>query len=99
MMMQIASCYDAFMKAITLRNIPSDVSRHIEEKSEELGLSLNKTVLRLLQELLRPEDSGPLGTREHHDLDDLAGVWSEEEAEEFERSLREQRRIEPELWD
>lgn len=87
------------MKAITLRNIPPEVSRYIEEKSEELGLSLNKTVLRLLEEHLQPADSSPLGARVHHDLDDLAGVWSEEEAEEFETSLREQRRIEPELWD
>ena len=36
--------------------------------------------------------------RTHHDLDALAGGWSAEEAEEFERALAEQRRIEPEIW-
>ena len=33
----------------------------------------------------------------HHDLDHLAGTWSDEEAAEFDAALAEQRKIEPEL--
>ena len=33
----------------------------------------------------------------HHDLDQLIGVWSREEAE-FDRAFEDQRKIEPELW-
>ena len=35
----------------------------------------------------------------YHDLDHLAGSWSEQEAAEFDRALAEQRRIDPELWE
>lgn len=87
------------MKAITLRNIPSELARRLEERSEQLGLSLNKTVLRVLEERLIPGSPKPLGARRHDDLDELAGAWSREEAEEFDRALAEQRQIDPELWD
>lgn len=89
------------MKAITLRNLPPAVSREIEERARKSGLSLNKTVLRLLEERLLPKDTAGkalLGGQRHHDLDDLAGAWSEEEAAEFDRALSDERRIDPELW-
>lgn len=35
----------------------------------------------------------------HHDLDHLAGTWSDEEAAEFDAALAEQRKIDPELWE
>ena len=35
----------------------------------------------------------------HHDLDALAGTWTEEDWAEFERALAEQRRIEPDVRD
>ena len=40
--------------------------------------------------------SGP--KMRQHDLDHLAGTWSQEEADEFDAALAEQRRIDPELW-
>lgn len=87
------------MKAITLRNLPPRLSRQIETLARELGLSINKTVIRLLEERL--------GTAKHraereilyNDLDDLAGAWTVEEARAFERDLKRQRRIDKELWD
>lgn len=36
-------------------------------------------------------------TQLHHDLDHLAGTWSDEEAAEFDAALAEQRKIDPEL--
>jgi len=85
------------MKTITLRGLPSELEEKVEARSRELGLSLNKTVIRLLEERLFP-GSTALGGRRHFDLDHLVGSWSEEEADEFDRSLDEQRRIDPELW-
>ena len=86
------------MRVITLRNIPPDVAELIEASSERSGLSLNKTVIRLLQESL-----GVTGAvappRRHDDLDELAGTWTEKEALEFDRSLAGQRQIDRELWD
>lgn len=84
------------MKVITLRDIPADVRRLIERVSAETGLSLNRTVLRLLRESVEREEGRK--ERVFHDLDHLAGAWSEEEAAAFERSLREERVIDRELW-
>ena len=84
------------MKVITLRDIPADIKRLIQKKAEETGLSFNRTVLRLLRECLEFES----GKRERriHDLDHLAGAWSDREAAEFEKGLAAQRRIDDELW-
>ena len=84
------------MRTITLRDIPSEVRRLIERTAAESGLSLNRTVIRLLRERLEREE----GRQEQvfHDLDHLAGAWSPEEAAEFERSLADQRAIDSELW-
>jgi hypothetical protein len=86
------------MKTITLRDLPPELEDRVEAKARELGLSLNKTVTRLLQEHLCP-DSRPLGSRRYHDLEHLAGSWTVEEADQFDQSLEEQRRIDPALWD
>ncbi len=81
------------MNAITLRNIPREIQEAIQHRSRDEGLSFNKTVLRMLEEALglRRGTSRAL----HHDLDHLAGTWSQEEADEFDAALAEQRRIDP----
>lgn len=86
------------MKVITLRNIPPEVARLVEARSKETGLSLNKTVIRLLEGLLGTSRSTSAPKR-YRDLDDLVGVWTEEEAREFDEILARQRRIDPEMWD
>lgn len=86
------------MKVITLRNIPPDVARRIEEKRARSGLSLNKTVISILEEGLGLSGSGRSSVR-NSDFDEFCGIWSEEQADEFDRSLAEQRRIDPELWE
>jgi len=86
------------MRTITLRNLPAELEARLEAKAAERGWSLSKTVTRLLEAQLLPP-SPPLGGRRHLDLDHLAGSWSRDEAEEFDRALRDQRRIDPELWE
>lgn len=82
------------MTAITLRNIPPKLQEVILQRAEEEDLSLNKVVLRMLEEA-----AGLRGApREHRDLDHLAGTWTKEEAAEFEAVLKDQRRIDPALW-
>ena len=84
------------MKAITLRNIPADLSCRIERRAKEKGLRLNRTVIQILDEALGT--STKRAAKLHHDLDHLAGSWSENEAPEFEADLAAQRKIDPELW-
>jgi hypothetical protein len=84
------------MTAITLRNIPPKLQEVILQRAEKDDLSLNKVVLRMLEEAAGLRATA---TREHRDLDHLAGTWSAEEAAEFDAALKEQRRIDPELWE
>lgn len=88
-------------RTITIRNMPADLERRIEALAREQSASLAQTVIRLLLRatgLRGPR--GPKGADErHHELDALAGTWSVEDSEEFERALAEQRRIDPTVWD
>ena len=57
---------------------------------------MNKVVLDLIE-----EGAGIRKARRktlHHDLDGLVGVWSRQEASLFDRHLKEQREIDPDLW-
>lgn len=85
------------MKAITLRNIPTELAQRIEAEASRTGASLNATVLRLLHEALLPGTAGGGAKRAYHDLDHLAGTWSKEEADEFDRYLVESRGLDQEL--
>ena len=87
----------ASLNVVTLRNLPSPLVRIIRQKAQERRTSINKTVVSLLEETLigrRKKKDTPV----NHDLDHLAGSWTEDEAAEFERSLAAQRIIDPELW-
>ncbi len=83
-------------KAITLRGVPPDVAQVIRRKVNETGESVNRVVIRLL------EEGAGVGKKQksvlHHDLDGLIGVWSREEARSFNRALEDQRKIDPALW-
>jgi phosphopantetheinyl transferase (holo-ACP synthase) len=81
------------MGAITVRNLPPAVAKAVKEKARREGLSLNKAVVRLLEEA-----TGQKPRATHDDLDHLAGRWSAKEYEVFMAALDEQRRIDPEMW-
>jgi len=84
------------VSAITVRNLPPKVAKAIREKARKERLSMNKAVIKLLEEATGATQE----TRKvvHHDLDHMAGTWSQAEYEEFMEALREQRQIDPEMW-
>ena len=84
------------MSPITVRNLPPKVAKAIREKARKERLSLNKAVIKLLEEATGATQD----TRRvlHHDLDRFFGSWTKEEADAFDQALREQRQIEPEMW-
>jgi plasmid stability protein len=84
------------MKAVTLRNLPPSLDRTIRQRAKKKGVSVNKVVISLLQEHLGESEKRPV--RRYHDLDELAGSWTKQEAEAFERALAKQRAIDPEMW-
>lgn len=81
--------------AITVRNLPPAVARAVRERARREKVSLNKAIASLLEEATGVGASKP---RLHHDLDHLAGTWSEDEYRTFMKALKAQRQIDPEMW-
>lgn len=84
------------LKAITLRNLPAAVGRAVRERAARYHVSLNKSVIQLLEDAVGA--SRKPAVEVHHDLDHLIGAWTAAQARAAERALAEQRRIDPELW-
>jgi DNA-binding ferritin-like protein (Dps family) len=84
------------VNAITVRNLPPAVAKAVKERARKEKLSLNKAIIRLLEEAT----GAGKGKRRvvHHDLDRFFGTWTKEEADAFDEALREQRQIDPEMW-
>ena len=85
------------MKAITLRNLPPEVSKAIQQRAKRNKTSVNRAVIGLLEESLGKKQQKKDKPR-YHDLDHLAGSWTKEEAAEFDKFIAEQRTIDPDLW-
>ena len=85
------------MKQITLRGLSPELGKIVKEEAKKRRLSLNKSILALLEEKIACKDPAQEKVI-HHDLDALCGVWSKREANEFERYLVKQRRIDKEMW-
>jgi hypothetical protein len=85
------------MNAITLRNLPPELTGVIRRRAQKSGASINKTVIAVLEESLLRKTAKPR-RRKYRDLSAFAGSWSRARAAEFDRALSEQRRIDPELW-
>jgi len=83
------------VKPITLRGVSPELERVLRRLAKETGQSLNRIAIGLLERGAGLERK-PRAL--HHDLDHLAGSWSAEEADAFDRDLAEQRRVDPELW-
>ncbi len=86
------------LKAITLRNLPSELAKKIENKANKNHTSMNKAVIELLEENLGGTHAQKKRNLIYHDLDHLAGLWSKLEADRFDKGLTELRKIDQELW-
>jgi hypothetical protein len=85
------------MKAITLRGFPPQVAREIEKKAKQRHESLNRTVVGLLEKALGLSKEEP-AKKVYHDMDRFFGTWSKEEADAFDMGVKEQRKVDPEVW-
>lgn len=81
------------VKAITIRDIPPRLAREISERARLNKTSFNRTVIDMLTERQQPNKR-----KTYHDLDHLAGTWSNQEADAFAAALKGQRTIDPEDW-
>ena len=82
------------MKTMTIRNVPTELSAALEAEKRRRGLSLNRTVVALMQEALGVSP----GTSRSNGLHRLAGSWSKDEFRDFEQAVAPLSEIDRELW-
>ena len=86
------------MKQLTVRDVEDELHTALKREAQHRGTSVNRCVLALLRQSVGLDKQEAEANRTYDDLDHLAGTWSEEEAAAFERHLKDQRRIDEELW-
>jgi hypothetical protein len=83
------------MSQITLRKLPRDLEKMVRTQARLRRLSLNKTIIALLQKSLGIADD----SQKPQGLAALAGTWSEAEAEEFDRNIAFFEEIDRGVWE
>lgn len=82
------------MATMSIRGLDDQALARLKGQAEQEGSSLNSLVLRLLQGTAVQ----PSTLKKFDDLDALAGTWSDEEAQEFERNTAAFAEVDPALW-
>jgi len=83
------------MNQLTIRKIPDSIRHGLITESRKTGTSVNKTVIELLGKSLGIQPT----LQKRRDLSDLAGTWTKEEAEEFDKATKCFEEIDKEMWD
>ena len=84
-------------RAITIHDIDDATARWLVEEAERRGVSVGTVAGQLLQRGLKWERRrAELPT--YHDLDALAGTWSEDEAATFLHAVADFEHVDPALW-
>jgi hypothetical protein len=88
------------MRQMTLRDIPEEVEMVARNEASRKGISLNKAFLTLLRKGMQQTkvQTFPVTSQSNSTFSRFCGVWSEEDAAEFDNALLEQRKIDNEAW-
>jgi hypothetical protein len=84
------------MKSITIHGLDDVLDKRIREKAKSQGLSLNKTIKKLLEKSLGLNQKKKKDHRE--EFMELFGVWSENDLKEFNNAVSEFDQVEPGDW-
>ena len=85
------------MASMSIRGLDGQTLARLKQQAEQEGSSLNGLVLRLLRGSA-PASPSSNSLRKFDDLDALAGTWSEEDAQNFERHTSAFAEVDPALW-
>lgn len=86
------------MKQLTIRGVDSKLHHDLKAEADRRGLSINRYVLSVLRTALGIDNRNQHTPIQYHDLDHLAGTWTEADVAEFERQLAAQRTLDEDLW-
>jgi hypothetical protein len=84
----------AFMKHLTIRNVPKRLADALNRERRKRDASLNTTVIDLLNRSLGVSGDGPRS----NGLADLAGTWSQEDQREFDAAVASLESVDDEMW-
>ncbi len=84
------------MKSLTIHGLDEVLEKLIREKAESEGLSLNKTIKKILCEALgvKPTPSGS----HWKDFEEFSGIWSSKKRDEFLSATGDFDEIDPADW-
>lgn len=85
------------MSNLSIRGLDPAVMAALKTRAQQDSASVNGLVVRLLGEAV---GGGPAAKSAavHHDLDALAGTWSEQDEQEFRQATQAFAEVDPELW-
>jgi plasmid stability protein len=84
------------MKSITIHGLDEEMSERLARAATREGLSLNRTVKKILREALGINTSP--STDHRADFEDLFGTWTDAETAAFNKRVREFGEIDREEW-
>ena len=85
------------MANLSIRGLNAKALADLKARAESEDASVNSVVLRLIEQGLGHRRAKP-SLRRHDELDALAGSWSAEEGDEFERASAPFGEVDPQLW-
>jgi hypothetical protein len=81
---------------MTLRGIDDAIAIALKEKARQEDTSVNTVMLKILKESLGIEKKKRGAV--YHDLDHLAGTWSDQDAAEFESTTAVFEKVDEDMW-
>ncbi len=83
------------MKSITIHKLDDDLGERLGQMAKRDGVSLNQLVKRLLRKSVGLDSPRP---DHREEFSDLFGTWTEEEADAFNKRLKDFDQIDEEEW-
>ena len=84
------------MKSMTIHGIDRQLAELIQSKAESEGLSINKTIKKILETALGVKPQPP--QRNIEDFKEFHGIWTDDELTAFEENTSETRTVDTEDW-
>ena len=82
---------------LTIKNLDQPSMEWINQKAKLLGIDLEEVIVQLIHEQIESDEREPK-LKQYHDLDSLAGTWSNEESEEFFQATENFNQVDESLW-
>jgi len=85
---------------ITITDLDAVTLQRLESEARRRGVDVGTLARDVLRQSVPPVEAQPASQAGpvHHDLDALAGTWSEADARAFDEAVETFGRIDPELW-